>query len=144
MVLFDKAYVDFDHLQALDVRGVSWVTRAKDNFQYTVVRRLPVPASGRIRKDEIVRLKRAKGPDQKAPGLDPAAGGGMGGSGRQGSRHGLHLMRPAWRPLRAACGRLSRSTRFQQRRVGCRQRVRSLQGPLEIEVFFKQVKQTLR
>jgi hypothetical protein len=23
VVLFDKAYVDFDHLQALDVRGVS-------------------------------------------------------------------------------------------------------------------------
>ena len=68
VVLFDKAYVDFDHLQALDVRGVSWVTRAKDNFQYTVVRRLPVPASGRIRKDEIVRLKGPKGRTKKLQG----------------------------------------------------------------------------
>jgi hypothetical protein len=34
----------------LDARGVSWVTRAKDNFPYTVMRRLPVPASDRIRR----------------------------------------------------------------------------------------------
>ncbi len=62
---FDKAQEDIDHLQALDVRGVSWVTRAKDIFQYTVVRRLPVPASGRIRKDEIVGLKGPKGRTKK-------------------------------------------------------------------------------
>ena len=68
LVLFDKAQVDFDHLQALDVRGASWVTRAKDNFQYTVVRRLPVPASRRIRKDEIVRLKGPKGRTKKLQG----------------------------------------------------------------------------
>lgn len=30
IVLFDKAYVDFEHLYDLDARGVSWVTRAKD------------------------------------------------------------------------------------------------------------------
>ena len=33
VVLFDKASVDFDHLHELDARGVSWVTRAEDNFQ---------------------------------------------------------------------------------------------------------------
>ncbi len=60
--------VDFDHLHELDARGVSWVTRAKDNFQYTVVRRLPVPASGRIRRDEIVRLKGPKGWTKKLQG----------------------------------------------------------------------------
>ena len=61
IVLFDKAYVDYDHLRDLHARGVFWVTRAKDNFQYTVVSRQPVPASGRILKDEIVRLKGPKG-----------------------------------------------------------------------------------
>ena len=37
IVVFDKAYVDFRHLKALDGRGVSWVTRAKDNMLYEVV-----------------------------------------------------------------------------------------------------------
>jgi hypothetical protein len=119
VVLFDKAQVDFDHLHGLDVRGVTWGTRAKDNFQHTVMRRLPVPASGRICMDEIIRLI---GPGQKTTRVDPVVGGGMGGSGRQGAGHGLHLIRPAGRPLRAACGCLSRSTRFQHRGVGRRQR----------------------
>ena len=37
IVVFDKAYVDFRHLKTLDGRGVSWVTRAKDNMLYEVV-----------------------------------------------------------------------------------------------------------
>ncbi len=37
IVLFDKGYVDFGHLRDLDERGVSWVTRAKDNMAYEVV-----------------------------------------------------------------------------------------------------------
>ena len=58
--VFDKAYVDFEHLLDLAARGVQWVTRAKDNFQYRAVRNLPVPAGGRIIKDQIVALKGAK------------------------------------------------------------------------------------
>lgn len=58
--VFDKAYVDFLHLLDLAARGVQWVTRAKDNFQYRVVRHLPVPAGGRIIKDQIVALKGAR------------------------------------------------------------------------------------
>jgi len=55
IVLFDKAYVDFDHLRALDERGVCWVTRAKDNLQCHVVkRRLKKPAGKILRDDEIV------------------------------------------------------------------------------------------
>jgi hypothetical protein len=38
IVLFDKGYVDFEHLRDLDERGVFWVTRAKDNLAYEVVR----------------------------------------------------------------------------------------------------------
>lgn len=37
IVVFDKAYVDFKHLNALDARGVSWVTRAKENMLCEVV-----------------------------------------------------------------------------------------------------------
>jgi len=36
-VVFDKAYVDFKHLEVLDARGVSWVMRAKDNMLYEVM-----------------------------------------------------------------------------------------------------------
>jgi hypothetical protein len=68
VVLFDKACVDYDHLHDLDARGVSWVTRAKDNASYKVTCRLPVPASDRILKDEIVRLKGPKGQTKKLKG----------------------------------------------------------------------------
>jgi hypothetical protein len=57
IALFDKAYVDFEHLFALDGRGVSWVTRAKDNLQCRCVKRRIPRAQGRIlRDDEIVLL----------------------------------------------------------------------------------------
>ena len=36
-MVFDKAYVDFKHLKTLDVRGIFWVTCAKDNMRYEVV-----------------------------------------------------------------------------------------------------------
>ena len=38
IVVFDKAYVDFIHLDLLDQRGVNWVTRSKGNMSYEVVR----------------------------------------------------------------------------------------------------------
>ena len=37
IVLYDKAYVDFEHLHHLNKRGVFWVTRAKDNMVYDIV-----------------------------------------------------------------------------------------------------------
>jgi hypothetical protein len=37
IVIFDKAYVDFLHLQKLTERNVYWVTRAKDNMAYKIV-----------------------------------------------------------------------------------------------------------
>jgi hypothetical protein len=60
VVVFDKAYIDYAHLHDLDERGVSWVTRAKDNFDYRVVRNRPVPKGSNIVKDQIVALKGAK------------------------------------------------------------------------------------
>ena len=37
VVVFDKAYVDFKHLKTLAGRGVSWVTRSKENMLYEVM-----------------------------------------------------------------------------------------------------------
>ena len=55
IVIFDKAYVDFAHLCELLQRGVWWVTRAKDNLQYRVVKkRLKKPEGNLLRDDEIV------------------------------------------------------------------------------------------
>lgn len=58
VVVFDKAYVDFAHLHELDARGVQWVTRAKDNFCYRVKGNLPVAkgSNSRIVKDQRVTL----------------------------------------------------------------------------------------
>jgi len=37
VVVFDKAYDDFKHLEKLNSRGVFWVTRAKENMVYGVM-----------------------------------------------------------------------------------------------------------
>jgi hypothetical protein len=60
IVIFDKGYIDFDHLLDLDQRGVNWVTRGKDNMQYEVVKKLSVKGHPKILADEIITLKDAK------------------------------------------------------------------------------------
>lgn len=57
IVIFDKAYVDFAHLCDLALRGIFWVTRAKDNMTYRVRMVLPKSSDPRILKDELVVLK---------------------------------------------------------------------------------------
>lgn len=57
IVIFDKAYVDYGHLWSLEDRGVFWVTRAKANLQFEVVANYPVAAGGKIVSDELVGLK---------------------------------------------------------------------------------------
>jgi len=56
IVIFDKAYVDFDHLFALHQRGVFWVTRARDDFRYRVVKKMAKSKDKRILSDELVEL----------------------------------------------------------------------------------------
>ena len=56
IVIFDKAYIDFSHLADLSMREVFWVTRAKDNLQYEVVQVYQNQAEGRILRDEVIRL----------------------------------------------------------------------------------------
>lgn len=54
IAVFDKAYVNFAHLYELDQRGVFWVTRAKENMAFRVVKkRIKAPAGPILRDDEI-------------------------------------------------------------------------------------------
>ena len=59
---FDKAYVDFTHLAELDRRGVFWVTRAKDNMQYRIVKQHTKP-KGDVLSDVLIELKTPKSHD---------------------------------------------------------------------------------
>src|SRR5579859_2643965 len=56
IVIFDKAYVDFNHLADLAARDVYWVTRAKDNLQYRVVRKFHDGTQGHILRDDLIVL----------------------------------------------------------------------------------------
>jgi hypothetical protein len=55
VVVFDKAYVDYGHLYRLNKRGVFWVTRAKDNMSYKRGKILSKP-KGRILRDRLIKL----------------------------------------------------------------------------------------
>ena len=54
IVVFDKAYVIFAQLHTLHARGLIWVTRAKEKMRYRVIENRPV--TGKILRDEIVTL----------------------------------------------------------------------------------------
>jgi hypothetical protein len=64
VVVFDKAYVNFRNLFELTNRGINWVTRAKDNFSYRVTKKLIHAPTGKILKDEMVILKVKKSRQQ--------------------------------------------------------------------------------
>ena len=55
IAVFDKAYVHFKHLFSLTEMGVFWVTRAKDNMCYHVCKKRQV--SGSIVRDDEITLK---------------------------------------------------------------------------------------
>ena len=55
IVVFDKAYVDFNHLWKLFQRGVFWITRAKDNMKYEVVGQHS-DSKLNILRDVVIRL----------------------------------------------------------------------------------------
>jgi hypothetical protein len=62
IALFDKGYVDFGHLRDLDGRGVFWVTRAKDNMAYEVLKRMPQSKDEKILRDEMIVLSNENKP----------------------------------------------------------------------------------
>ena len=57
IVIFDKAYVDFEHLADLSLREVFWVTRAKDNMQFKVSQRYQQGIIGKMLRDDLIRLQ---------------------------------------------------------------------------------------
>jgi hypothetical protein len=57
IVVFDKAYVDFRHLFDLMLRGVFWVTRAKGNTDCRVTKRLLKKPAGNILRDDLIVFK---------------------------------------------------------------------------------------
>jgi Transposase DDE domain/Domain of unknown function (DUF4372) len=56
IVVFDRGYADYNWFASLDADGVFFVTRMKDNADYGVVERRPVPEHGAVRRDEIIFL----------------------------------------------------------------------------------------
>jgi hypothetical protein len=56
IAVFDKAYIDFEHLHDLTERGVFWVSRAKDNMRYKILEQLHTTENRRILHDEIIEL----------------------------------------------------------------------------------------
>lgn len=56
IVVFDKAYVDFKHLFDMTLRGVFWVTRTKSNMKFRVKKRLLKKPIGKILRDDLIVL----------------------------------------------------------------------------------------
>jgi hypothetical protein len=119
IVLFDKGYVDFEHLLDLGERGVFWVTRAKDNMAYEVVGNMPASKDPKILWDEIIQLSN---PNQPAPELLRRVVALVEVDGEE-------------REMVFLTNNLTWSPRSVADLYRCR---------WQIEVFFKQIKQTLQ
>jgi hypothetical protein len=119
IALFDKGYVDFEHLRDLDQRGISWVTRAKENMAYRVVQKMPQSKDGKILRDEVMVLSN---PNQPAPEL---------------LRRVVALVEIDGQEREMIF--LTNNLEWSPRSVADLYRCR-----WQIEVFFKQIKQTLQ
>jgi hypothetical protein len=119
IVLFDKGYVDFEHLKDLDQRGIAWVTRAKENMQYEVASKMPESKDAKILRDEIITLKNENLP---APELMRRVVALVEVDGEE-------------REMTFLTNNLEWSPRSVADLYRCR---------WQIEVFFKQIKQTLQ
>jgi IS4 transposase len=121
IVIFDKAYVDFEHLWDLAAAGINWVTRAKENMQFRVVKRRKNPADPRVLRDEIIVAKVAK-THASYPGQ---------------MRRVVALVEIDGREVEMTF--LTNNLEWSARSVADLYRCR-----WSIEVFFKQIKQTLQ
>ena len=119
IVLFDKGYVDFGHLQDWDQRGVFWVTRAKDNMTYELIQKMPRSKDEKVLQDEIIVLSN---PNQPAPELMRRIVAIVEVDGQE-------------REMVFLTNNLEWSPRSVADLYRCR---------WQIEVFFKQIKQTLQ
>lgn len=57
IAVFDMAYIAYAHLFDLTGRGVFWVSRVKENMKLRCVTRQLKKPSGRIQRDDIVRVE---------------------------------------------------------------------------------------
>jgi hypothetical protein len=119
IAVFDKAYVDYAHLRHLDEWGIFWVTRAKENMAYTVVEERPLPKDSKILRDEVIVLQ------------DPKR------VGPQRMRRVVALVEVDGKEREMTF--LTNNLQWSARSVADLYRCR-----WEIEVFFKQIKQTLQ
>ncbi len=121
IVIFDKAYLDLRHLFALFQRGVSWVTRAKEGMQFRVVRRYQRGRLGNILRDDVVQMK-SPASRQRYPAW---------------MRRIVALVEVdgQWRQMEFLSDNLEWSAQTIVDLYRCR---------WEIEVFFKEIKQTLQ
>lgn len=120
IVIFDKACLDFAHLADLGRRGVFWVTRAKDHLRGRVVRQFQRGRQGNLLRDDLIRLT---GPARK--------------------HYPVELRRVVARV--AGDGQLRQMTFLTNPLEWSAQTVADLyRRRWELEVFFKQIKQTLQ
>ncbi len=120
IVIFDRRYLDFAHLADLAMRGIFWVTRAKDNLRCRVVRRFQRGRHGQILRNDLIRLT---GPARKQYPVE--------------LRRGVALVEAdgVWREMVFLTNNLAWSAQTIADLYRCR---------WQIEVFFKQLKQTLQ
>jgi hypothetical protein len=57
IVIFDRAYIDFHHLAALEEGGVYWVARTKESLCFKRIKKLKNSQNKTLLCDEIVELK---------------------------------------------------------------------------------------
>lgn len=119
IVIFDKGYLDYGHLLDLHERGIFWVTRAKDNMDYAVIKEMPQSKDEKILKDEIIALSN---PNKPAPEL---------------MRRIVALVEVEGKEREMTF--LTNNLEWSPRSVADLYRCR-----WQIEVFFKQIKQTLQ
>jgi IS4 transposase len=58
IVIGDRAYLELKHLLELTYRGVFWVVREKQNLRYDVIEKQAVAAGSGILRDEIIMLNK--------------------------------------------------------------------------------------
>jgi hypothetical protein len=58
IVIGDRAYLELEHLLELSQRGVFWVVREKQNMVYEVIQEREAPADSGILRDEIIMLNK--------------------------------------------------------------------------------------
>ena len=57
IAVFDMAYIDYEHMNELDARGVFWVSRVKEKMRFHCVKKLLPKPQGKILRDDIVLVE---------------------------------------------------------------------------------------